>query len=190
MAVGQQWVYQVRNLYNHEVIDEITETVVAIAPVIRIQRTSQRSGVLADEIQSSWGMITQDAHWKYPITFARPLPAWPARLEADRSTTYDDRYRMLASSEYSEVWDLTITPREWTRLQVPAGTFTAFRFDNLIDFQNEDLNVVASQRMESVWFAPAVGRWVLRRTHGIYYVSGRGGEMPEDYLQWELVSWR
>lgn len=189
-AVGQEWIYQVRNLYNQRIVDEITERVVAVDPLIRIQRSSRAGGTLADEVHASWGMVIQDSHWNYPLTFSTPLPAWPVHYDLGRSTTYSDRYELLAAPDYSAYWSLTITPRDWVSIRVPAGDFTAVHFDNVINFQNEDLTVIESQRLESVWFAPRIGRWVLRRSHGTYYLPGRGGEMLEDYLQWELVAWR
>jgi len=189
-AVGQQWVYQVRNLYNRLIIDEVTETVTATSPVVRIQRVSRKSGALADEIHASWGMIIQDSHWDYPITFSEPLPAWPLAFDLGRDATYEDRYQMVAEPNYSAHWSLMITPRDWESMSVPAGEFTVLRYENLIHYTNDDPSVVSSERKETVWFAPQVGRWVQRRSHGTEYFPGRGGDFHEDYLQWELKSWR
>jgi len=189
-VVGQQWVYQVRNLYNMQIIDEVTETVTATSPVVHIKRVSQKSGALADEIHASWGMIIQDSHWDYPITFSQPLPAWPLAYDLGRCTIYEDRYQMLAEPDYSAHWSLMITPRDWESMAVPAGEFAVLRYENLIHYTNDDLSVVSSERKETVWFAPQIGRWVRRRSHGTDYFPGRGGDFHEDYLQWELKSWR
>jgi hypothetical protein len=189
-AVGQQWVYQVRNLYNGRIVDEVTETVIATRPVIRIQRVSRESGAQADEIHAQWGMIVQDSHWNYPVTFSKPLPAWPRNPELGRSTTYPDRYQMLAEPNYSASWTLTMTPRNWASIAVPAGVFKTLHFNNFINFTNDDLSVVASERQESVWFSPEIGRWVLRQSRGTYLLPGRGSDFHEDYLQWELTAWR
>ena len=35
-AVGQQWVYEVRNYFNGELVDVVTETVVEVGPKVRI----------------------------------------------------------------------------------------------------------------------------------------------------------
>ena len=189
-AIGQEWTYRVRNLYNNRIVDEVTERVVATDPLIRLHRVSRESGTLADEVQARWGMVLQDPHWRYPVTFDRPLPAWPPGLDPGTQTTVATRYRMLAAPDYSAHWGLTMMPRQWVSITVPAGTFDALHFDNVINYQNDDLSVIFSERMESVWVAPAVGRWVLRRSRGTYYLPGRGGEMLEDDLQWELASWR
>ncbi len=189
-AVGQQWVYQVRNVYNRLIVDEITETVLAIDPEVHIARTSRNLGALHDEIHAPWGNVLQDSHWNAPVTFSTPLPAWPPALAIGPSTTYDDQYQLVGERNYSARWNLTITPLRWALLTVPAGTFTVLQFDNFIDFTNGDLSVVASERRDSVWFAPEIGRWVLRRSHGTYTMPGRGSDFHEDYLQWELKSWR
>lgn len=36
--VGQEWVYRVRNVFNQEIIDTVTERVISVGEVIRIQR--------------------------------------------------------------------------------------------------------------------------------------------------------
>jgi len=55
--VGQQWVYQVRNVFNQELVDTVTETVVSITPQIRIQRSGLKARPLPDEIQETWGYV-------------------------------------------------------------------------------------------------------------------------------------
>ncbi len=190
VALGQQWVYQVRNLYNGEIEDEVTETVVAVTPQIHIQRTSRRRGALDDEIQDTWGSLVQDGHWDLPLRYDQPLPAWPADLASTRCTRYADHYRLLADPDSRRRWELSMTPRHWETITAPAGAFTVLQFDNRIHFVSNDPQDVESERDESVWFAPAVGRWVLRRSHGVHYVPGRGGDMHEAYRQWELLSWR
>jgi hypothetical protein len=189
-AVGQQWVYQVRNVYNQLIVDEVTETVVAVDPEVRIARTSRSKGALHDEIHAPWGKVIQDSHWEAPVTFSTPLPAWPPTLALGPSSTYHDQYQVVGDKDYSARWNLTITPLRWALLTVPAGTFTVLQFDNFIDFTNDDLSVVASERRDSVWFAPEIGRWVLRRSHGTYTMPGRGSDFHEDYFQWELKAWR
>jgi hypothetical protein len=189
-AVGQQWVYKVRNVYNGLVVDEVTETISSVDPVVRIARTSQSNGAMHDEIQSPWGHVVQDSHWDLPVTFTTPLPAWPPGLALGSSRTYDDQYQLIGDMDYSAHWSLTMTPMRWSTIAVPAGTFTVMRFDNVIDYTSDDLSVIASQRQESVWFAPEIGRWAMRRSRGTYTMSGRGSEFHEDYVQWELVSWR
>ncbi len=190
-AVGQQWVYQVRDMYTRQIVDEVTETVVATAPAIHIQRVSQQHGPLPDEIQSRWGMLVQDPHWSPPVAFVEPMPAWPADFALKRPQAYSGRYRLVDTPDYSFVWNLTMASRGWESIAVPAGEFKTLHYTNHIDFQSYEYYYrIESERDESVWLAPQVGRWVLRRSQGSYYVLGRGGYSREDALQWELESWR
>ena len=190
-AVGQQWVYQVRDGFSQAIVDEVTETVVSITPTIRIQRTSKKTGVLPDEIQSQWGMVTQDPHWEQPITFSKPIPAWPVSFDLKHEVSYPDQYQLLSQPDYSRYWNMIMTTRDWRSMTVPAGEFKTLYYTNLIQFQSNEPDFrISSERDDAVWFAPEVGRWVLRRSQGSYQVSGTGGDRLENFLQWELKSWK
>jgi len=190
VALGQQWIYRVRNVYNGEVVDQVTETVVATSPVVRIERKGLGSNPLPDEIQSSWGMIVQEPYWGRPIEFATPVPAWPPELKAGRELEYRTWFRGSADEGFYHYWDQTMRSMEWENVAVSGGRFQALRYDNSINYVSGDFYRIESERADSIWFAPETGRWVLRRNHGQYLVPGRGGAMFEDYLQWELLAWR
>ncbi len=189
-AVGQQWVYQVRNVYNHEIVDQVTETVASVGPTIHIERMSQKFGRLADEVHSKWGLLTEDSHWERPVLFRQPLPAWPRNFETGHCETFHDEYRFAEDSGGRMFWNLTMTPVGWESIHVPAGQFEAIHFRDHIHYLSDDWMRVDSDRDESVWLAPQIGRWVQRRSRGSYYYPDRGGGMVDDYRQWELVSWR
>ena len=72
--VGQEWVYQVRNVFNQEIIDTVTERVVSVGSEIRITRSGVKSGPLPDEIQAPWGFVLQDPHWSPPQKFQQAIP--------------------------------------------------------------------------------------------------------------------
>ena len=42
--VGQEWVYQVRNVFNQEIIDTVTERVISVGNEIRIARSGVKAG--------------------------------------------------------------------------------------------------------------------------------------------------
>lgn len=189
-AVGQQWVYRVRNLYNGRIEDEITETVVSIAPEIVLRRVSRRDGPLSDEIESSWGSVVQDSHWDLPMRFDTPLPSWPEHIALGDSQTFRDRYRLLEDLPFGRRWDVTMTTVDWGTIRVPAGEFAALEIFDRIHYTSHDPYFIESDRTQWDWVAPAVGRWVVRRTYGVDILPARGGEMPQDFRQWELVSWR
>ena len=63
----------------------------------------------------------------------------------------------------------------------------------ITEFQSDDWFRMASNRREQVWFAPQIGRWVVRESFGEYLWLGMTGwaqSLKEDYLRWELISWK
>ena len=72
---------------------------------------------------------------------------------------------------------------------VPAGHFTALRYFNLIDFRYPNTTGRnAGQRKENIWFAPEIGRWVVRESSGTFR-QDVAEEFNESSYRWELLSW-
>jgi hypothetical protein len=48
-----------------------------------------------------------------------------------------------------------------------------------------------SVRQETVWFAPEMGRWVVRESRGSFYLdeSVDDTQAVESSFRWELLSW-
>ena len=191
--VGQEWVYRVRNVFNQEIIDTITERVVSVGEVIRIQRVGVKAGPLPDEIQSPWGYVLQDPHWTPPQKFQQPIPLWPSQLQAGWNAFYKSRYEVLSNPGSSFYWGLNMTALGWEQVSSPAGLFPALHYHNEIPyFESNDLFRVMNIREEDVWFSPEIGRWAIRRGSGRYITPGVfwSNAYWEDYWQWELVSWK
>jgi hypothetical protein len=193
-AVGQQWVYEVRNYFNGELVDVVTETVVEVGPRVRIARQGQKRGPLPDEIQEPWGMNLQDPNWTPPQRFLKPVPLWPERLVPGWSGFYRVRYQVVGFPDNDFYWGLNIEAKAWSRIKIQAGDFNALHYVNTADFfESDDWFRMASNRLENAWFAPEVGRWVVRERFGEYLWIGMRGwseSIKEDYLRWELVSWK
>jgi hypothetical protein len=190
MQLGQQWVYAVRNVYNQELVDVITETVVEIGTQVRIQRISKKTGVLPDEIQSPSGMIVQDPHWCPAQIFLTALPLWPLELKPGWQGQFRSHYEVINHPGYDYYWLLSIKASDWEEISTSAGHFQALRIGNHINFQSDDFSRFSCERMETLWLVPEVGRWALRRSTGTYYNETNRGVTQEDYLQWELESWK
>jgi len=191
--VGQEWVYRVRNVFNQEVVDVVTEKVVSVGEQIRISRVGIKAGQLPDEIQSPWGYVIQDPHWSPPQKLIPAVPLWPEQLNAKSSTYYQSRYQVLGYPDGSYFWGLSMNAAQWERLSVPAGQFLTLKYHNEIPyFQSQDVFRVANYREEDLWFSPEIGRWVIRRSFGRYLLGGMrwNGALWEDYLEWELISWK
>ncbi|MDE2260879.1 MAG: hypothetical protein KGK17_11210 [Betaproteobacteria bacterium] len=188
---GQEWVYTLRNVFNGQVVDVVTETVVAVGDQVRIRRSSSKAGILMDEIQNPWGMILQDPHWEPPQLFTAAIPLWPEQLKAGWSGEYRRRYQVVGVPDYDYDWILSMEALAWEEITVPAGKFQALKFSNRIRFQSYEFYYrLFSERMETLWLVPGIGRWAVRRSAGTYYIEGKGSRMREDDLEWELMSWK
>ena len=191
--VGQEWVYKVRNVFNQEVIDVVTERVVSVGSEVRISRSGVKAGPLPDEIQDPWGFVLQDPHWSPAQRFSKPIPLWPQQLQVGWSGFFTTQYQALDYPDGSYYWGLGMTASQWERIKTPAGEFLVLQFHNEIpNFVSNDLFRVANIREEDLWFSPEVGRWVIRRGFGRYITPGVywTNAYWEDFLEWELISWK
>ena len=191
--VGQEWVYQVRNVFNQEIIDTVTERVVSVGNEIRIARSGIKAGPLPDEIQSPWGFVIQDPHWQPPQKFTKAIPLWPEQLQVGWNQFFTSQYQLLSQPDGSYYWGLSMTANQWERVKTPAGQFLVLQVHNDMPyFVSNDLFRVGNERQEDLWFAPEVGRWVIRRSSGRYITPGVywANAYWEDFLEWELISWK
>ncbi len=189
--VGQEWVYELRNVYNQSTLAMITEKVVAVGEEIRIQRTSSSNGALPDEIQRPWGRILQDSHWSPTPRFSTPLPLWPLELKPGWSGHFQSQYEVMGHPGFNYYWILNMEVAGWEEITTPAGKFQALKFSNKINYQSDEVIFrLYSDRMETIWLVPEIGRWIVRRSTGRYFIEDRGGDMWEDYFEWELLSWK
>jgi hypothetical protein len=191
--VGQEWVYTVRNVFNQSLVDTVTERVVAVDKEVRIERSGVKAGRLPDEIQSPAGFILQDPRWSPPQLFHQALPLWPELLAPKWKGFYRTRYQVPGFPDSTYYWELNIAAVQWERMVVPAGHFLTLKYQNVAPFfESNDLFRVANYREEDVWFAPEIGRWVIRRGFGRYITPGVlwANAYWEDYFEWELVSWK
>jgi len=191
--VGQQWVYQIRNVFNQEIVDVVTETVVSISPQIRIERIGKKFGPLPEEIQEPWGYVVQDPQWRPAQRFQQALPLWPEKLIPEWSDFYRTRYQVPGYPNASYYWGLSIKALGWETISVPAGQFKVLKYHNENPyFESNDVFRVGNYREEDVWLAPEIGRWVVRRSFGRYITLGIAWSNAywDDYLEWELISWK
>ena len=187
-AVGQQWVYEIRNFFNGELVDVVTETVVEVGPKVRITRHGKKMGPLPDEIQQPWGMNLQDPNWTPPQRFLKAVPLWPEKLIPGWSGFYRTRYQVVGFPDNDFYWGLNIDAKGWSRVKTLSGEFDALHYVNTADFfESDDWFRIASNRRENAWFAPEIGRWVVRERFGEYLWMGSRGwsdSIKEDFLRW------
>ena len=191
--VGQEWVYIVRNVFNQDVVDTVTERIVAVDKEVRIERNGAKAGRLPDEIQSPWGFILQDSHWNPPQLFQQALPLWPEQFTPKWTGFYQTRYQVPGYPGSTYYWGFNISAVHWEQMAIPAGQFLTLKYQNVAPyFESNDLFRMTNYREEDVWLAPEVGRWVIRRGFGRYITAGVfwANAYWEDYFEWELVSWK
>jgi hypothetical protein len=192
--LGQQWMYLKRDGFTSKVKDVIIECVEIVGQQITIVRTNQDGVTLASEIQGPWGSVITDPYWGRTINFSPATPLWPEQLSARYSGFYQTRYQVLGNTENDYYWGLSIDAKGWSLIKVIASEFDVLYFTNTADyFQSDDWFRMASNRREQVWLAPEIGRWVVRESFGEYLWLGMSRwaqSLKEDYLRWELISWK
>ena len=188
-ALGQSWTYSKVNFYNSQLLDTVKEEVVSLDGGIRISRRSKNNVDLGDEFQTVWGQVKEDPYWDLLQTYETSLPLWLDNFSVGASQSNDMHYQSGASS--FRYWiNATTTVTAWEKVQLTCGTFDTVRIDKRIRMSHRDITRVDTARRDTLWFAPEIGRWVVRETDGNYTMAGRrGGGGREDHFRWQLESW-
>jgi hypothetical protein len=140
------------------------------------------------EVQGPWGMIVVDPHWSELQAFEKAIPLWPSELRPGWSTTVGTYYK-IPNTEETMPSQLSMRAQRWESITVPAGRFTALRYYNIIDFRFTNASErTAALRQENIWFAPGIGRWVMRESRGTFR-EAVGYDVKESSYRWELLSW-
>jgi hypothetical protein len=213
-VVGQSWRYAKHDIFTRSVVDEQVDRVAAVNNSVEIGSSYQAAakaaksgwganllrkyvphqdspgGTLPSEIQDPWGMVVVDPHWSQVQVYEAPIPLWPTQLEPGWQTHISTKYKTPADQD-ALPWDQAMKAQAWETVTVPAGRFKALRYSNLIKFRHSDFSRTDSVRRETLWFAPEVGRWVVRESKGTYYVIDSTIVQPynESGYRWELLEW-
>jgi len=161
----------------------------AAAPIVVALR-DEHGALLGEERWSrAWDVIVEPAY-DMVQTFEAPMPLLPDRLEPGASRT-DSSWYSVPHMSGRQYWRQWLRATGWERITVPAGTFDALRVERLIDFRHFDIWREFPQRLDIVWYAPQVNRWVRRDWSGEYRWPGRRPVVVfEDRVRWQLVDWR
>jgi hypothetical protein len=212
-AVGQSWRYAKHDYFTGKVVDTQIDRVSNIGQSVEVESRSETvedrpitfpswgeiwwhrymradAARIGDpiEIQSPWGTVVVDPHWSEMQLFEKPIPIWPSELRPSWSTVVSTRYK-IPGSEEAMPWQLSMDAQRWESVTVPAGRFMALRYFNFIDFRFSIFSErTAAQRIEHLWFAPEIGRWVRRESMGTFHEQ-LGTEVKESSYRWELLSW-
>ncbi len=215
-AVGQSWRYAKHDFYTGALVDDQIDRVAAVDGTIEIDSSTEANqhkdadsaawgigwlskyiphretatGPLPSEVQEPWGSVLVDPHWGQVQVYERPIPLWPKSLAAGWREFFRTKYK-TPSSEDGLPWDQTMAAHGWETVRVPAGQFKSLRFTNMISFRSTDFSRADSQRQETIWFSPEVGRWVARESTGSYYIDDSSVDTPynEAGYRWELIEY-
>lgn len=209
--LGQTWRYAKRDLVTGKQIDTETCRVQHVDKVVELSVTvagpaehpvtapswgaawlehhvdrPPPSATPNSEIHAPWGRVLVDPHWVEVQVYRDPLPLWPVELRPGWSKTYNTLYMTPTSSDELP-WQLTMTAHDWETVNVPAGKFRALRYTNLINLRYTNVSgKVAGQRLETLWIAPEVGRFVARESTGTFY-QDVAEQFNEPAHRWELL---
>ncbi|HMN64826.1 MAG: hypothetical protein KF786_07465 [Burkholderiaceae bacterium] len=192
VQVGQRWRYDEINRYNGERRAVVTAEVVQVSPQLRVSLTDADGRRRDDEIYDRPWRVVQEPSYDYTQIFDRPVPLLPEPLAVGGGGFTQVGYRSVLGRDYPLVWNERMVARGWEDLRVPAGQFLALRVERIIQFVHIDFRREESVREETIWYAPAVNRWVQREWTGRYVIPG-GDFKPiyrEDWVRWQLLDWR
>ena len=215
-VVGQSWHYAKHDVFTRAIVDDQVDRVATVDHSVEIDSSYRTAtdenaakprwtaallrkymahrdnpaGVLPSEIQDPWGMVAVDPHWSQVQVYETPIPLWPTQLLPGWQTRISTKYETPAKQD-GLAWEQTMKAHAWETISVPAGQFRALRYTNMIQFQNGDSARKDSVRQETLWFAPEVGRWVVRESTGSYYLDDSVVDQPyvESGFRWELLEW-
>ena len=192
LRVGDRWRYRLTDLYNGGTVGETAVEVVAVSPEIRLRvDPGQGRPVLEERYADAWTVIAESVY-DAPMVFEAPMPVVPPGARAGQSLASRTRYRSEYSSQPLD-WAQRLRVLGWERVTVPAGTFDALRIEKLVDYRHPDFFRYLPERVDTLWYAPEVGRWVQREWTGTYMPgspTGRSGRAREERTRWALTGWQ
>jgi hypothetical protein len=188
-AIGQSWTYQKFNGYDSALVATEREEVVAIDPRIIIRRKTEAGLVLPEEHQSQWGQLVRDPAWDFVQNYVDPVPLWPPSPAVGAFTSTRTDYR-VDNFSYPLWISVNTRVKAWEKIYLPHGEFNALRIERSIALQHQDISRTSTNRWDTLWLVPEIGRWAAREISGVYRTSGKtGADGREGKFRWELTAW-
>lgn len=195
IGVGDRWRYRLLDLLSGRTLEEPTWEVTDVAPGLRLKVTGQRGGEPLEERWAEPWSAVAETQYDVRMIWQAPVPLVPFPLEPGRGMTTTTTYR-LADSPRGRRWSQRLSVARWESIEVPAGRFDCVKVERLVALEHPDPNRLSATRVDTVWYAPRVGRWVRRDLRGEYASAGLGAQNPargvaaiEDVLSLQLTRW-
>ncbi len=202
VSLGDRWVYQEINRYSRLPVSRTSVTVTAIEPVLvcSVQRepTETQAGAIArpdapieERYAGPWEVIHEPTY-DLPLDFAEPVPLLPQALRPGETISERTSYTVPGySGRYR--WDQRLKAVGVERVTTAAGTFDCLHVQRRIFFAYPDVFRFGSSRLDDLWYASEVNRWVVREWTGDYLhensLDRMGTRRREDWVRWELVAY-
>ena len=190
VRVGDRWRYLETNRYNGIPTGELTAELMTARPIFRIKLSHSSGKVRSDEVYTDDWRLLEEPNYDAPIAFAQPIPMLNTPLMLGAHEQIRTRYRAVPY-EREYFWSMYTDAQAWERIKVPAGEFDCLRISRRIWFSHHDLFRTASERYDTVWYAPQINRWAQREWTGRYITPGgrRGTPTREDWVNWQLLDY-
>lgn len=168
---GDRWAYDEINLYNRLPVGRHSVQVVQDQGTIVLERRFGENQVTREEYSRAWDVISEPT---YDILqrFEQPIALIPAQLTPGTRFSNSGYYRTEIVSQrlfWSEIGRVI----GWQRIEVPAGSFDAALIERRIRFEHSDYARSFSTRLDRIWYAPSINRWVQREWTGQFLWGGR-----------------
>jgi hypothetical protein len=194
VRIGDRWRYQLIDRLNGRWLDEPSFEVTAVEPEIVMRVTSRKPGPPREErFAGAWSARME---WMYgaELSFDEPVPLLPSPIATGGGSTTVTRYREGADPRWHR-WTQSLSVQGWEPIEVPAGRYDCLRVTRTIGFSSADIGRGVSSRSDTLWYAPAVNRWVQREWRGDFVSAGLGDNPAEgilameDRLLWQLTAY-
>ena len=202
VRVGDRWLYREINRYNQLPLSTAEVTVTAASPLTcsvrrtRIDSTAgeiiRRDAFQEERYAQPWA-VEQEPTYDMIMDFAQPMPLLPSPLQVGQTERSRTNYTVAGYwGHYDWLQYLKATAVE--RIATPAGVYDCLRVRRTIWFEYPDVFRFGSSRIDNIWYAPEVNRWVRREWTGEYQHENSLGKMGgirrrEDWVRWELLAY-
>ncbi len=188
LNAGERWVYEQINPYNDLRVRTLTDTVEAGAAGYTIVRRSDRPGdpVETQTVPQPWSVSAERdgaAEQRYfPALTVIPFPIAPGSHWLETLTATDEH----GEARRQQTWGHALG---WERVSTPAGEFVALRIERNRNLGDRDNTWFDTDLRETLWYAPAVKRWVRIDWRSRRQEMGVNPRVEHDAIIWQLIAY-
>jgi len=187
---SERWVYEQINPYNNLHVRTLTDTVEAGADGgYTVVRRSDRPGdpTETQTVPRPWSIAIErsgatEHRYSPPLTVI-PFPIAPGADWVETLTATDRD----GESRRQQTWGRALG---WERVSTPAGEFVALRIERNRNLGDRDSIWFETYVRETLWYVPAVKRWVRREWRSRRQEKGRSPRVDHDAIVWQLIGYR